>query len=293
VEALVTANSLKNPNLLTIGTELLIPTRTTTVYVVARGDTLYDIALKYNTDVDTLAKLNGVSNPRLLRVGTQLLIPAVDGDDEPEVVVAQFTSPPAAEPPPPERRTHTVAKGDTLWGISQRYGTTPQAIATASGILVTSVLHIGQELVIPAEGEVFRGAQAIPWSEVHRIFKLGTVARVTDVKTGIQFNIVRRGGTNHADCEPRTAADSAAMNRIWGGWSWDRRAIVVEFDGYRIAASMHAMPHGGQGITNNNFPGHFCVHFLNSMTHGSSYTTTGIPTKDPEHQAKVREATGK
>ncbi|MEW6524403.1 MAG: LysM peptidoglycan-binding domain-containing protein [Bacillota bacterium] len=296
VDALIQVNNIKNPDRLSIGMELLVPSRIT-VHEVAKGDTLFEIARKYGVEVKTLTEANGITNPNLLRIGQRLIIPGTGPEAPAEVVVAHVVSRSTA-PPPTEgdateaSTTHIVVKGDTLWSLGQRYGTTPQAIAAASGITVASVLRVGQKLTIPGEGVEFRGAQAIPWKDVHRIFRVGTVARVTDVKTGLQFQIVRRGGTNHADCEPWTASDSAVMKRIWGGWSWDRRAIVVEFDGYRIAASMHAMPHGGQGITNNQFPGHFCVHFLNSMTHGSSYTASGIPQKDPQHQAMVRAAVG-
>ena len=30
------------------------------------------------------------------------------------------------------------------------------------------------------------------------------------------------------------------------------------------------MPHGTCAITNNNFDGHFCIHFYNSRTHGTN-----------------------
>jgi len=74
------------------------------------------------------------------------------------------------------------------------------------------------------------------------------------------------------------------MKKIYGGkWSWARRAIVVEVDGYRIAASMNGMPHGGQAISGNNFDGQFCIHFLNSRTHGSDRV-------DPDHQAAIKKA---
>jgi len=42
-----------------------------------------------------------------------------------------------------------------------------------------------------------------------------------------------------------------------------------------IAASMNGMPHGSGAIPNNNFPGHFCVHFRDSTTHGSRKSDWG------------------
>ena len=60
------------------------------------------------------------------------------------------------------------------------------------------------------------------------------------------------------------------MKSIYGGsWSWNRRPILVKYNGHVYAASMNGMPHGTTTITNNNFPGHFCIHFYGSKTHGT------------------------
>ncbi len=297
MDELVQLNDIRNPNSLSIGMELVI-TEAQRFHVVARGDTLYRLAQRYDTDVDTLVRANDITNPNFLRLGMNLVIPGDTREGADTTVASTSTAANSAEETtstPSQATMHTVIRGDTLWGLGRRYGTNPQAIAAASGIAVTSMLRIGQQLVIPSGGDTAPrvGAEAIPWSQVSRLFTVGMSARVTDVGTGLQFSVVRRGGTHHADCEPRTAADSAIMNRIWGGWSWERRAIVVEVGDYRIAASMHSMPHGQQGITNNNFPGHFCLHFLDSRTHGSAYTNSGLPRACSQHQSCVREAVGK
>jgi len=50
----------------------------------------------------------------------------------------------------PGSRVHTVAQGDTLFGIAQRYKTTVDAIMAANNITDRSkVLHVGDKLVIP------------------------------------------------------------------------------------------------------------------------------------------------
>ena len=55
------------------------------------------------------------------------------------------------------------------------------------------------------------------------------------------------------------------MKKIYHNqWSWKRRAIIVLIDHQMIAASMHGMPHGA-GALQNDFPGHFCVHFSGSI----------------------------
>lgn len=107
---------------------------------------------------------------------------------------------------------------------------------------------------------------------------------VTDVKTGLSFNVRRFGGWYHADSEPVTAADTAVMKRIAGGrWSWDRRAIWVTYKGKTVAASMHCMPHMANPTSSNNFDGHFCIHLFNSKVHANSKEC-------PRHQSCVMKA---
>lgn len=120
-------------------------------------------------------------------------------------------------------------------------------------------------------------------SGIQSIFARGTTATITDVETGIAWNEYRGGGTNHADVQPATAADTANMKKACGSWSWKRRAIFVTINGVNYAASMNCMPHGSGSITNNNFDGHHCIHFTNSRTHGSNKVCS-------LHQAAIKKA---
>ncbi|MBR1820765.1 MAG: hypothetical protein IJ769_03995 [Clostridia bacterium] len=141
---------------------------------------------------------------------------------------------------------------------------------------------VGGSTVAPAKGT----AQAMDWwtSGIQKIFARGTVAQITDVETGISWREKRFGGINHADCQPLTAADTAALKYVYGGvWSWDRRAIFVTIDGVNYAASMNGMPHGGQSITDNDFEGHHCIHFTNSRLHVNNKV-------DSKHQAAIKKA---
>ena len=51
---------------------------------------------------------------------------------------------------------------------------------------------------------------------IQDIWKVGTVAVITDVYTGISFKAQRLYGDAHADCEPLTTADTAAYCKIYG-----------------------------------------------------------------------------
>jgi hypothetical protein len=131
----------------------------------------------------------------------------------------------------------------------------------------------------PSENEVpaatFFG-ELIPWEEADQLFPKYAKARIVDVDTRLSFRVQRRAGTEHADVQPLTKADTEIMKTIYQGkWSWQRKAIIVELEsGHRLAASMHGMPHGAGAISGNNFNGHFCVHFLGSTTHGSKSPNT-------------------
>jgi SH3-like domain-containing protein len=114
------------------------------------------------------------------------------------------------------------------------------------------------------------------WSEGKRMMRPGTRATLTDVKTGISFNIRVMSSGNHADVEPLTADDTAAMRRIRGGkWNWNPRASLLTVNGRTIAVSVNGMPHGGSTIRGNNFNGHFCMHFLNSRNHYNNRVDSG------------------
>ena len=100
------------------------------------------------------------------------------------------------------------------------------------------------------------------------VFTGTCVYTIKDVATGKMFKARRRFGSNHLDSEPLTASDTAIMKSIYGGeWSWNRRAILVQYNGHVYAASMNGMPHGTSSISGNNFNGHFCIHFYKSRTH--------------------------
>jgi LysM repeat protein len=103
-----------------------------TYYTVRWGDTLYSIARRHGTTVQAIAQANGISNTSFIRVGQVLCIP---------------TGP---APPTPPDGYYTVQRGDTLYSIARRHGTTVQAIAQANQIYNPSVIHVGQVLYIPS-----------------------------------------------------------------------------------------------------------------------------------------------
>ena len=116
------------------------------------------------------------------------------------------------------------------------------------------------------------------------VMKRGSYGYLYDIKKGIKLRIKRMGGTKHADVEPATAADTAKLKKIAGGkFSWVCHPMILQAGGQYVACSINTMPHGDQTITNNNYNGQFCLHMVNSRTHGTNKI-------NPEHQKCIRQA---
>jgi hypothetical protein len=133
--------------------------------------------------------------------------------------------------------------------------------------------------------EIGISIEVMPWDQANQFLPRYSKFTVLDTETGLSFQVQRRAGSNHADVQPLTKKDTAIMKKIYNGeWSWKRRAIVVQHNQKWIAASMHGMPHGA-GALENNFPGHFCIHFYGSTTHRSN-------AMDLSHKLMVLKAAG-
>jgi LysM repeat protein len=99
---------------------------------VVQGETFFGIARRYEVTTADLAAANPGLDPGLLRAGQVLRIPAPDG-------AAEFA---------PGARIHRVSSGETLFGISRRYGVPPERIRRVNR-LEDDRVRIGQTLIIP------------------------------------------------------------------------------------------------------------------------------------------------
>jgi len=116
------------------------------------------------------------------------------------------------------------------------------------------------------------------------IWPAGSNFTMIDVRTGTVLHMKYWCGTNHADIEPLTKDDTAALKKCYGGrWSWSRRPVWVIINGQAYAGSINGMPHGGETIKNNGMDGQICLHFVGSKTHNNNKVC-------PLHQAAVQEA---
>ncbi|MBO5530041.1 MAG: LysM peptidoglycan-binding domain-containing protein [Bacilli bacterium] len=99
-------------------------------YIVKKGDSLYSISKKYGISVDDLKKYNNLKT-NTININQILKIPSAGSSSQ-------------------NQNTYTVAKGDSLWSISQKYNTTVNELKSLNG-LTSNILSIGQVLKVPSK----------------------------------------------------------------------------------------------------------------------------------------------
>ncbi|ETR73541.1 MAG: Lytic transglycosylase catalytic [Candidatus Magnetoglobus multicellularis str. Araruama] len=105
-------------------------------HLVQRGDTLSSIAQQYGVNISDLRSVNGIRGNRIV-AGTQLKIPGqVHHSRKSNKARYQIV-------------THRVQKGDSLWNLARKFGTTTRNIVRINNLSSTQ-LKIGQKLKIPA-----------------------------------------------------------------------------------------------------------------------------------------------
>ena len=133
VNDLIKYNNLSTTGL-SIGQQLLIPAISNNqdeydTYIVQSGDTLYQIARRFNTDTDKLMDINNLSS-NILTIGQKILVPKTN------------------TPISSDEINYTVKKGDNLYTIANKYGISVNELKNYNN-LSTSALQIGQVLKIP------------------------------------------------------------------------------------------------------------------------------------------------
>lgn len=107
----------------------------TVYYTVKSGDTLSSIASRYGTTVQEIAQLNGIQNVNLIYPGQVLRI-------------TTNSNVPGSETNSTNKTYYTIRRGDTLWGISRKYGVTVQNIVSWNNIQNPNLIYPGQRLIL-------------------------------------------------------------------------------------------------------------------------------------------------
>ncbi|MGQ7313285.1 LysM peptidoglycan-binding domain-containing protein [Microbacterium arabinogalactanolyticum] len=151
------------------------------VHTVVRGDTVYAIARKYGTTVANIITANGLGRSAAIFPGQKLNVGA---SAAPAAAPAPAATPaPAAAPAPTAApAAHTVARGDTLFSIAKKYGTTVSALLQANGLGTGSIIYPGQALRLapPAPAQRSANLDAAQRANAVRIIQIGRELGVPD-----------------------------------------------------------------------------------------------------------------
>ena len=109
----------------------------TTIHIVAQGETLRTIALRYGVTPEAIIAANNILNPDRIYVGQRLVIP----------VGGEAAGTEAAQP-----AVHIVQPGENLFRIGLRYNLTVTQLMAANGLTNPNQVYAGQRLVIPQGG---------------------------------------------------------------------------------------------------------------------------------------------
>lgn len=103
----------------------------TAAYTIRAGDTLFQIAQRFNTTVQAILAANPGIAPESLYVGQGICVPQ-----------AQPTCPAGLT-------TYVIQAGDTLSAIARKFNTTVQALLAANPGIVPEMMYIGQVICVP------------------------------------------------------------------------------------------------------------------------------------------------
>lgn len=106
-------------------------------YLVCDGDTFSSIARMHHIPTAKLLAMNGLSWSSGIAAGQRLSVPA-------------GITPAAHIPAHTDITRHCIAEGETVTAIAAQHGVTRRAILSANGLHPSSLIFIGQILVIPA-----------------------------------------------------------------------------------------------------------------------------------------------
>jgi membrane-bound lytic murein transglycosylase D len=100
-------------------------------HIVKRGDNLWDLAIKYDTEVKIIKEINYLNND-LLSIDDTLLIPLGKTKSNNFIPYEMYI----------------VSEGDSLWSISKKYNLEVRDLAKMNSLNENEILQLGQQLSI-------------------------------------------------------------------------------------------------------------------------------------------------
>ena len=174
ITALRQTNRVKG-NTIRTGQRLRIPTVGTVdasdvrTYTVQAGDTISEIANRYNVSIVRLKRANRLTSNHL-RVGQRLEIPTRSTQPESREVQPTTEAQPSAG-------LYRVRSGDSLYEVARRFGVSVSSLRSVNG-LSGSNLRVGQKLVIPATAQVQPSRADASSGETYRVKRGDTLSSI-------------------------------------------------------------------------------------------------------------------
>ena len=109
-------------------------TPTYPVYIVQPGETLTEIAYKFNTTVNDIIEVNGIVNADLISEGTELMIPGLEGISG-------------------RLETHAVNVGETLEDLALSNNIPLATLLSLNKITSPNEVYVGTNLIIPVAAQ--------------------------------------------------------------------------------------------------------------------------------------------
>ena len=143
VQEIAYINGIENPNLIYPGQVLRIFENSTVegkeergtgsiVYTVKLGDTISKIAMAYGVTAQHIVEMNDILNPNLIYPGEKLRITESRSNQLNEMGDPNLDV------------TYVVRKGDTLWGISRKFGVSVDYLVRKNGIRDRNLIYVGE-----------------------------------------------------------------------------------------------------------------------------------------------------
>lgn len=95
------------------------------------GDTLENVARRFNTDVKVLKEINNIYYDEQVRAGMDVIVPKNKDN--------YFNY-------------YVIEKGDNLYEIARKYNINPELLASMNGLEMEDYIYPNQEILIPKSG---------------------------------------------------------------------------------------------------------------------------------------------